>query len=326
MKSRRVRTLLGLGLAAAIVVPAALVAFLKPHAPLPLADSASAPPSASGNENAVLLENLARLCLESGGELWKRAVLVKPSNGLTRNRCPDPPPGAKAVWEASPEYSKRFETCLRTGTPVARLARCVSEIKPLCAASTIHSSSQERIFNLVQPSQTDERPLDWQIEDIELSASWSSVQWTSHVWRITGHASKRVIDACVVSGTFSPKAMTNPGEVPLPSSLTHEKTVEVPVVGEFDKLMQWNCFGSIVTLRSDEQAKFMIDHGCVRAGFVPQGTEAKIEQSSRARCQAVHSVLESPKVTISCEGNDLFLSLAKGKVPLRPSWWSSVSK
>ncbi len=328
MTSRRRRILTGFGYAAAVVAVIATVFTVlvrrSAPGPAPVSTSMAAPSAGDGNDKSS--GNLARLCLESGGQLWKRAVFVDPSRWLKSNRCPDPPPGAKAVWEAHPEYSTRFERCLGTGTELARVARCVSEITPLCAGGAMHSSSQQKVFNLIQTSQPGGRGTQWQIEDVELTASFTSIDWTANIWRVSGDGNKRTVDSCVVTGTFSPTAMANgPHERPMAPSAKKVDQLEVPLFGEFDKLTQWDCFGSTVTLRNDESAQYMSEHGCARTGPVPHGSQVMLKQSPATQCQNVHSVLEEPKTTLSCEADKLSLMLAIGKVPLRPNWWSSVS-
>jgi hypothetical protein len=169
----------------------------------------------------------------------------------------------------------------------------------------------------------------WQLEDVELTTSWETVSWTSNIWKFSDADGRAHVDVCTLDGMFHPKPMASDPEHPLPPSVSQRSSAasdEVTLLGEFGNLSQWNCFGTTVTLRNDQPAKFLTDHGCTRAEFVEKGSEVTIRLSARAKCQNVHSVLEWPKTTLSCEGNDLYIWLKDGKMPLRPNWWASVAK
>jgi hypothetical protein len=318
-----------LGLGAALVVGSGLLFNRLRHRENP----AKSHPTTLSSSNAddSRREALARLCLESGGNLWKRAVFADPSTWLPLGRCPNPPVGAKGVWESQPEYAQYFEACLSDGSrDVRRTVRCVNDITPFCSAGVLHNSSRQSRFALVSASKSTDQKSEWQVEDVELIASWDYVGWTSNTWRVSNTGGRvRRVDTCVLEGTFHPKPMASDRKHPLPPSVSQRPSAasdEVPLLGEFGKMTQWNCLGTTVTVRNDEPAQFLTAHGCERTGFVDKGSEVTIRLSPRAQCQNIHSVLEWPKTTLSCEGNDLYIWLKEGKTRLRPNWWASVAK
>jgi hypothetical protein len=155
------------------------------------------------------------------------------------------------------------------------------------------------------------------------------VSWTSNVWHISNAAGRVQVETCSLEGLFSAKQTASNPEAAEPSRVSQrapDSIDGVTLLAEFDKLSQWDCFGTTVTLRSREFSEALVANGCKWIQDIQRGTEVKIHPSPRVKCQNVHSVLEWSKTTLNCEGNDLSISLRDGKTPLRPNWWASVAK
>lgn len=272
-------------------------------------------------------ESLARLCVESGGELWKRAVFVEPSRWLPLGRCPTPPEGAKTVWESQPEYGRHFEACMGAGTrSAARVAQCATEIAPFCAGGVLHNSSRQSTFALVHVSRNSRHQSEWQIEDSELTASWETVSWNSNIWTVSNTGEHTQVDVCTRDGMFYPESMaSNPGapQKPYVSGRSSDSPTKVTLLAEFGKLVQWDCFGAPLTLR--DVSYDLANIGCKRSREIEHDSEVTIHLSAFERCRDTHSMLEWRRTTVTCEGNELLLWIPDGKVPLRPNWWSSVA-